>query len=917
MNFKRVFIVLSVVFAIAFTLVFATACKDKTVNGDTYSGAEFENDAKSSFATTYNELSATKVNNNQIWRNGMVTGNGRQGAIIAGSPYNDTVIFQNIHFILPNKNPRENPVSYDELETVRQNIINGRDITDDQPYMDVYSYHAGAILRMAQTGKTAAETEPSEYMRYTDYDTAQVGTRYTDGDGQWDRLTFTSKADDVTITQLTASSTGVKLNVTFSYDSLSTMPNFGKEGDVYPSEKDIRYKRTTDDNLEYLGFVAHYPPYEGSELKDGGYATVSYIFCEGGTKELVTVEGKEEEQFVGDEITGIKITGAKKIYVITASDRTYDMGAYDEFAEQESYDLETALREKVKAVADKYTRDGVFYYSEALKSHTDIFTPQYNAVEFSLGADISVPNEDLTSYKFNNNTINNTLAERAYYSGRYAYLCCAGTSTSRLFGMWTGEWVRDWGSKYTMDANVNLQTSSMNTGNISDAYVGYVNFILRQVDDWMDNAYASHGYEDAIQAPVNSDGDMALLTESCYPYPFRYWNAGASWMLQPLYETLMCYGDVKIPLSEEFDLQDLRAVLSMTNVPLTDAKVAEIKEKGYLDLRSEILLPLLLKSANYWDQLMVPQYYTDANGDIHYEEGKTSLAEGETYCIIPSYSPENNPSNYPSPSCANSAIDIAACRNNLEMLIEIWRSVDPTADVSKWESLMEKLPPYLYDESGAIKEWAANQFEENNTHRHLSHMYMVWPLFETQDDEALRDAAIQAIENRASENEASHALIHRALIAARLKDRDSVTDSLVGLMNGYTEEFSLRINTIYYNSLMTNHHTNRGSCYCTDFAIGYLGMINEALVYSYTGKIEVLPALPTSGFDEGYIKGIKCRTRAEVTNLSWSLKTGKASVTVKSDIDQTIEISCGLSSKTEKVTLKAGESVTVEFDIKG
>lgn len=420
MNFKRVFIVLSVVFAIAFTLVFATACKDKTVNGDTYSGAEFENDAKSSFATTYNELSATKVNNNQIWRNGMVTGNGRQGAIIAGSPHNDTVIFQNIHFILPNKNPRENPVSYDELETVRQNIINGRDITDDQPYMDVYSYHAGAILRMAQTDKTAAETEPSEYMRYTDYDTAQVGTRYTDGDGQWDRLTFTSKADDVTITQLTASSTGVALNVTFSYDSLSTMPNFGKEGDVYPSEKDIRYKRTTDDNLEYLGFVAHYPSYEGSELKDGGYATVSYIFCEGGTKELVTVEGKEEEQFVGDEITGIKITGAKKIYVITASDRTYDMGAYDEFAEQESYDLETALREKVKAVADKYTRDGVFYYSEALKSHTDIFTPQYNAVEFSLGADISVPNEDLTSYKFNNNTINNTLAERAYYSGRYA-----------------------------------------------------------------------------------------------------------------------------------------------------------------------------------------------------------------------------------------------------------------------------------------------------------------------------------------------------------------------------------------------------------------------------------------------------------------------------------------------------------------
>lgn len=911
MRIKRIVFIATVIVVTAFVAVFAASCKEDKELTENYSGAMFERDAKSSYAESYSELSAVKTNNNQSWRQGMVTGNGRQGAIIAGSPYNDTIIFQNIHFILPNKNPRVNPVTSDELEAVRQAIIKGEDIVDDQPYMDVYSYHAGAILRMTQQDKAEEGVQPTSYMRYTDYDTAQVGTRYTDEDGQWDRLTFTSKADDVTITQLTASSTGALLDVTFSYDSLSTMANFGKEGDVYPSEKDIRYKRTADENLEYLGFVAHYPSYEGSELIDGGYATVSYIFCEGGTKELVTVEGKEEEQFVGDEIKGIKVSGAKKIYVITASDRTYEMGKYEDFEEQERYALETSLREKVKAVADKYVHHGTFFYSEALKNHTDIFTTQYNAVEFSLGADVNIPNEDLTAYKWNNKEINNTLAERAYYSGRYAYLCCAGTSTSRLFGMWTGEWVRDWGSKYTMDANVNLQTSSMNTSNLGDAYVGYVNFILRQVDDWMDNAYASHGYEDAIQAPVNSDGDMALLTESCYPYPFRYWNAGASWMLQPLYETLQCYGDVKIPLSDEFSLEDIRAALSMTNVPLTDEKIAEIKEKGSLDLRSEILLPLLLKSANYWDQLMVPEYYTDADGNIHYEEGKTALGAGETYCIIPSYSPENNPSNYPSPSCANSAIDIAACRNNLEMLIEIWRSVDPTADVSKWESLLEKIPPYLYDDSGAIKEWAANQFEENNTHRHLSHMYMVWPLFETQDDEALREAAIQAIANRASENEASHALIHRSLIAARLKDRDSVTEAMVGLMNGNG------LRTIYYNSLMTNHHTNRSSCYCTDFAIGYLGMINEALVYSYTGKIEVLPALPTSGFDEGYIKGIMCRTRAEIVDLNWSLKTGKASVTVRSDINQTIEISCGLSSEKKTVTLKAGESVTVEFGIKG
>lgn len=75
---------------------------------------------------------------------------------------------------------------------------------------------------------------------------------------------------------------------------------------------------------------------------------------------------------------------------------------------------------------------------------------------------------------------------------------------------------------------------------------------------------------------------------------------------------------------------------------------------------------------------------------------------------------------------------------------------------------------------------------------------------------------------------------------------------------------------IRYDSLMTNHDYDRGSCYCTDFAIGYLGIINEALVYSHDNDIELLPALPTSGFENGTLKGIKTRNRATVTELKWA-----------------------------------------------
>lgn len=855
----------------------------------------FENLSKISYSESYEELSDSKENKTDTWRHGMVSGNGMQGFVESGSPYSDTFIFQNMHFIMPNENVRYCPETFDELETVKQSIVKGEDITDNASYDDVYRFHPGGQLRIETDGKGA-----DDYVRYTDYETSQVGVHYKNDDGVWDRKSFTSMADGVVITQITSSDSGAQINATLSFDDISTMANFGDSDEV-----NLKYKKIVSENADSIAMAAHYPDYENSELKNGGYATLTYVVTSGGTKEKVVLDkNTDEEQFFGDN-NGIRITGADEVYLITVSDRTYDMGTYSDFDSQENFALTDELYQRTKAVADKYTSDGKFDYEAALENHLAIYQPQFDAVALTLGENDMRSNEELLKEQRGSDDISSALAQRAYYAGRYAYLCCSGYSTSRLYGMWTGEWNTGWGSKYTMDANVNLQTSSMNTGNMSSSPVGYAYFILRQLPDWEENAYATHGFTDAIQAPVNTDGDKAVITETCYPYPFRYWNAGTSWMIQPLYETLKCYGNINIPLSDEFDLDDLRSVLSVTEEDLTDSRIEEMEQRGYLRLTEDILYPLLVKSANYWAQLMTPEYYTDSTGGIHYEEGKTALNDGESYCILPSYSPENNPSNYPSPSDANCAIDIAACRDNLNMLIDIMSQVDPQADTSKWQQLLEDLPPYLYDETGALKEWATTAFEENNEHRHLSHLYCVWPLFETQDNQELADACIQAINNRESENEASHALVHRSLIAARLKDRESLTDAVTDLMN----------HKIHYDSLMTNHDYDRGSCYCTDFAIGYLGIVNESLVFSNTGEIEILPALMTNGFDKGVLTGVRARTRAEIQRLEWDVETGTATVEIKSDIDQEIQVSCGLSDKEETVKFKAGEVKSVTFEL--
>ena len=858
-------------------------------------GEVFDSLQKISYCTTYKTLSE-KRNKTSAWREGMISGNGLQGVVTSGAPYSDSLIFQNMHFILPNENARTCPDTVNELEPVKQAIVNGEDIVDNASYDDVYTFHPGGALRITQE-----KSHAKDYMRYTNYETAEVGVRYTDKNGAWTRTTFTSRADGVNITKMTASSDGSKVNCTLSFDNLSAFANFGEGNEV-----DLQYKKLASADGDALALVAHYPDYENSELKNGGYATVTYIVCEGGTRQVTNGEAVPDTQYVGEGNPQIQIENADAVYLLSVSDRTADMGVYEDFAAQTQYDLVENLKIQAKSIAESYTVNDKFDYDAALKAHTAIHTPQYNAVTLTLtGGDSAKSNEQLLQNQRGKNALHSDLLQRAYYAGRYASLCCSGSSTGRLYGMWTGEWKAGWGSKYTMDANVNLQTAALNSSNIACAPLGYTYFLLRQMPDWEENAKNTHGFTDALQAPVNSDGDKAVITETCYPYPFRYWNAGTSWMLLPLYETYLTYGDMEIPLSEEFSLEALRSVLSVTETDLSDRQLDAIRARGYLMLGKDILLPLLTKSANYWAQLLTPEYYTDADGNIRYEAGKTALREGETYCILPSYSPENNPKNYPSPSAANAAIDIAACRSNLEMLLAISKAFAPETDTEQWEQMLDRLPPYLYDETGALKEWACNSFAENNEHRHLSHLYCVWPLAETQEDENLRAACIQAIDNRESENEASHALVHRSLIAARLKDRESLTRAVKTLMN----------HKIHYNSLMTNHDYDRHSCYCTDFEIGYLGIINESLLYSETGTVEILPAVLLDGFDSGEITGLRARTRAEVNRLAWDLEAKTASVTVTSDIAQELTVRCGITGEEKVLQFAAGEQKTVDFTL--
>ena len=85
------------------------------------------------------------------------------------------------------------------------------------------------------------------------------------------------------------------------------------------------------------------------------------------------------------------------------------------------------------------------------------------------------------------------LLERIYNNARYGLMSGAGYTAPRLNGPGVGEWNLMWRNAYTMDANVNIQVSGINSGNMYEAGVGYIWFVLRQLKDWEINAKKVYG----------------------------------------------------------------------------------------------------------------------------------------------------------------------------------------------------------------------------------------------------------------------------------------------------------------------------------------------------------------------------------------------------------------------------------------
>ncbi|KUL40301.1 glycosyl hydrolase family 95 catalytic domain-containing protein [Streptomyces regalis] len=387
------------------------------------------------------------------------------------------------------------------------------------------------------------------------------------------------------------------------------------------------------------------------------------------------------------------------------------------------------------------------------------------------------------------------LLERLFAAGRYHLLSAAGMLPPRLTGLWTGDWNTAWSGAFTTDANVNLQTASAAAAALPEVTEAHAALIHGQLDHWRDNARTIFGTRGVV-APAHTDGESGHIYHFNREYPLHLWTAGADWLLKPLVDHDDTRGD---------------------RDPRTAAVLAEVA--------------------------------------LFYEDFLTRTDNDGYLVVVPSYSPENRPANA-SWGTLNAAMDLSAARHALLTAAE-YHPDTPEAD--SWRALADRLPQHRINADGALAEWAWPGLEDTYDHRHLSHLYGVWPLDEITpyDTPGLAAAAHRALELRGAENDSAHGHLHHALIAARLRDGDRVAHAFDQVLGG----------DFFHASLMSAHYPNR-HVYNADAAHTLPAVLIEMLVQSTPHRLVLLPALPPT-FREGRLRGVRTRFGAEV-DLTWT-----------------------------------------------
>lgn len=526
------------------------------------------------------------------------------------------------------------------------------------------------------------------------------------------------------------------------------------------------------------------------------------------------------------------------------------------------YDPDKSQMQNMEAALAQLPDD----YALLLQRHAKLHGELFNRMRLDLGggADHGRTTEELIAESTYEKP-NRALIEKEFDAGRYNIISCTGELPPNLQGVWGGTYVPGWASDYTHNGNVPSAIAANLMGNLPELNLAYTSYIESLVP-WLEvNAKRLFGARGIVlPSRTSTHGFNNALAPD---FAGGFWVAGAGWAAHFFYDYYLYTGDRKF--------------------------------------LAEHALPFMEKAALFFE-------------DYLYEgpDGK--------WIFSPTQSPENTPENSDSQGTFNATMDVAVAKELLRNIIAASRELGRNPDkIPRWQQMLAKMPDYMVDDRGVLKEWLTPRLANNDSHRHSSQLY---PLFYGMPDEIGRSPELRAafrksiqfkLDNYWQNNQRgfmSFGLVQLGQAATSLGDSELAYRCLTQLVNRY-----------WLNNLASMH--NHRSLFNMDISGGMPAVIIKMLVASDPGRIQLLPALPEA-WPTGTLEGVLCRGQIEILRLHWKPDGLECSLRSAKDQIITLELPAELSAITvegkgakvargssanqSKVTLPARRDVTVK-----